>query len=165
MTGFYLYNNHVVAIYAPFLVIAAFVFFARLIMYLKKRDSIMPTIMGFCIMGWLGCEMAVFVLENADTNMFVWNALLVFPAFLFPTQFLFVYGFYHDVKKIPIHIKCLLFVIPIISAVIMLTPLYPLARTAEIVTLSFLSATLYPHGTHGFGCKPGMHTCWVWLLL
>jgi diguanylate cyclase (GGDEF)-like protein len=73
------------------------------------------------------------IIKDIPTNILVWDA--VTPAIIFAAlaQFLFVYNAYRPNRKIPKRIILLLFVVPLITAVIALSPMAGLIREAEVI--------------------------------
>jgi|GEM_PF-653854 len=127
MSGYYLQTDQLIGIYIPFLMVSVYIFFSDLNRHSSARHGGVFTFMCFNVIGWLVCEMASFLIEDAALYMFVGNTQLVFALFSITGLFLFAYWFFRTDYKMPPYVIMLFFAFPLVFAFMALSPLYFMA--------------------------------------
>ena len=134
MTLYLINFDQIVTIYVPFLLLGIFILIREISKFCKTRRSFMPVLFCIGVVGWIICESVIFFISSVQANIFIWNMSLIFQSLVFPAQFIFVLESSSHIKIKSVQ-KALLFVIPLITSIIVLTPLYPLARSVEVISL------------------------------
>jgi len=95
--------------------------------------------MAVAVIGWNISMLSVALVEDIYTSTFLWNVAIVFVSFASSAQFLIVYVNLRPENKMPRHIMLLFFIMPLLNALVALTPpLAPFMREVELVAV-------YPH--------------------
>ena len=125
------------AIYIPFLIIAACVFILEIIRLIKTKGSILFVCMIISVIGWNISMLSVMLVADIYRSTFLWNIAIVFVGLATTIQFLIVYrAFRPEVMHKPL-IIALFFLLPALNAVVVLTPaLAPLMRQVELANYS-----------------------------
>jgi diguanylate cyclase (GGDEF)-like protein len=130
-------NYLAIGIYAPLLLVQFILCFSAIVMYIKTRRNSMFIFLCLCVIGWLIIDIAILLVENAGFNTFIWNIGLIFVGFSPLATFLVFFRYYLPERKLPKRVMILLFIIPSLNALLMLTSYYhDLIRTVEIISLS-----------------------------
>lgn len=130
-------NTTMIIIYTLLLIMVIVIFISVLRKYKKTRDYLTFILFIICIMGWLIVDNAILFVENTALNNFIWDIGLIFVGFaavFLPLVFL---KFYQPERKLSRNFMILLFIIPSINTIMVLTSLHhSLIRTVEIISVS-----------------------------
>jgi len=95
--------------------------------------------MAVAVIGWNVSQLSVVLVENIYTSTFIWNIAIIFVSLASSLQFLIVYVNLSPEYKMPRRIMLLFFIMPLLNAVVALTPhLSHFMREVEL-------AAAYPH--------------------
>ena len=114
-------NTVIVAIYAPFAVVTAGIFFIDLFRRFNRRDHQYFMLLCLCVVGWFISRILGILAGSAEQAEFFIGFSVIFIGLMPPFLFLTVYAFYRVPLKRPRLTTALLFVIPAVNSVMALT--------------------------------------------
>ena len=114
----------------------------------RKRGQKNSAFIFLCIivMCWLICDLAVLLIHNINTNIFVWNMATMFAGLMPLALFFTAYSYFLPERKMPKHVAVLYSIVPTITILLVLTSNYhPFIRIVNSIIV-WPRAVEYSHG-------------------
>ncbi|MCL2873399.1 MAG: diguanylate cyclase [Defluviitaleaceae bacterium] len=141
-----MHNSITIAIYVPFMLVSIYVLISGIMHCARRTYSIMLVLMSGSIVLWNATMIAALLIENAEVNIFVWDAVIVFVNLATTANFLFVYKTFRPKSKFIKPVTVLTITFTLINAVICISPWAFLMRRTEIIAVYPVREVVYELG-------------------